>query len=297
MVKVCAKEFPKTEGFFIDEWLKQNLDILIKNIKHDWDFTIIISGGGEVRVGKSVLGMQIGAYIISEINRLYGKNYKLDLKKHFCWNGQELIEKGENLKKEPYSPLIYDEAGSELQSKKIMTTMTKQVLDYFRECGQYNLFNILVIPDFFDLPKGIAITRSIFLLDIYYTTKESGTFERGYFKFFNAKKKKQLYIQGKRDLNYDVVRSNFVGRFPKFYPINEGEYRELKLKAMAQRAKLTTREMRNRYHLKAAVNYMHQEGMTLHEIAKFLTDYSHIRINYTTIAEIIDKEPLEFENK
>ena len=69
MVKVCCKWFPKgtreyqkSDGFSMHPILKAQLDILLKNIKNDWDFTIIITGGGEVRVGKSVLAMQIGAY-------------------------------------------------------------------------------------------------------------------------------------------------------------------------------------------------------------------------------------------
>ena len=30
--------------------------------------------------------------------------------------------------------------------------------------GKRNLFNFLVIPDFFDLPKGIALNRSVCLI-------------------------------------------------------------------------------------------------------------------------------------
>ena len=69
MVRVCEKWFPKghykrqkQDGFYMDDLLKAQIDVLLKNIGNDWDFTIIITGGGEVRVGKSVLAMQIGSY-------------------------------------------------------------------------------------------------------------------------------------------------------------------------------------------------------------------------------------------
>lgn len=56
MARVCEELFPATAkrkaGYMLDDTLKAQLDILIKNIVNDWDFTIIISGGGSVRTGK-----------------------------------------------------------------------------------------------------------------------------------------------------------------------------------------------------------------------------------------------------
>ena len=67
MARVCIDKYPKKfshnikPGFYMEENLKSQIDILLKNIKHDWDFTILITGSGEVRVGKSVLAMQIAS--------------------------------------------------------------------------------------------------------------------------------------------------------------------------------------------------------------------------------------------
>lgn len=66
-MRVCKKWFPNEKnpekaGFFMDERLVMQLEVLLKNITNDWDFTIIISGQGEVRVGKSMLAMQIACY-------------------------------------------------------------------------------------------------------------------------------------------------------------------------------------------------------------------------------------------
>src|SRR3990172_7192942 len=167
MVRVCCDWFPKgsfpyqkEDGFRMHNLLKAQLDILLKNIINDWDFTIIIAGGGEVRVGKSVLAMQIACYWAYEVERLYHKKILFNLNDNFVFDGDKLIESGNKLGKDfPYSPLIFDEAGADLEGRKIMLASTSSVLDYFRECGQYNLLNILVMPEYFDLPKGIAITR------------------------------------------------------------------------------------------------------------------------------------------
>lgn len=243
MARVCKKWFPANsrphhpkEGFYMDDDLKLQLDILLKNIKNDWDFTILVSGGGETRVGKSVLAMQIAAYWAYQIKELYGIKVPLDFEKNFVFDGKDLIKKGNDLgQKYPYAPMIFDEAGADLESKKVMRGSTQDVLDYFRECGQYNLLNILVIPEFFDLPKGIALSRSIFLIDVSYSSNEEGIFERGYFRFFSRRQKKYLYLLGKKELNYHAVKYDLHGRFYNFYPMDEKEYRKLKQEALSKR--------------------------------------------------------------
>jgi len=268
MTRVCEFEYPKghsrfqrKDGFYMDENLKAQIDILIKNIIDDWDFTIIITGGGEVRVGKSVLAMQIAAYWINEINKKYNKGLILNIQDNLVFDGRKLIQKGNELgTKSPYSCLIFDEAGADLEGVKAMQSITQDVLDYYRECGQYNMLNILVLPDFFTLPKGIALTRSLFLLDVYYTADEEGKFQRGYFKFYSKRNKKQLYLKGKRELNYDAHHYNFTGRFYPFYPVDEQEYRKAKQEALRRREN----KKRNKFHIQRDASWflLHHEGLT-----------------------------------
>ena len=170
------------------------------------------------------------------VKKLYNKNVPLSAKENFVFDGQKLIETGNRLgQKYSYPVLIYDEAGADLEGKKVMRTVTQDVLDFYRECGQYNMLNILVLPDFFDLPKGIALSRSLFLIDVYYTADEIGRFKRGYFNFYSRRNKKHLYLKGKRDLNYSAHHYNFAGRFLPFYPLKESEYRLLKQEALSSR--------------------------------------------------------------
>lgn len=235
-VRVCKELYPagfsynKEDGFEIDQVLKGELDIIIKNVKNDWDFTILITGKGNVRVGKSVLAMQIAAYLAEQCNVPFG------LAKNFVFDGEDLIKKGHVLGQGPAgSPLIFDEAGADLEGKKIMMGSTKKVLDFFRECGQYNLFNILIIPDFFDLPKGIALNRSICLINVYAMADENDILRRGFFDFYNKPAKKKLYLQGKKDLDYNAAKYTFHGVFRHFYPVDEVEYRKMKQEALRKR--------------------------------------------------------------
>lgn len=223
----------------MDDRLVLQLDVLLKNIKNDWDFTIIITGQGETRVGKSIISMQIAAYWAYMIWKIYNIKVPFDLDKNFVFQGNDLIKKGNELGvKHPYSPLVFDEAGADLEGRKVMSGSTQQVLDYFRECGQYNMLNILVLPEFFDLPKGIALSRSIFLIDVFYIADNDAIFQRGYFNFYSRRSKKYLYLYGKKDLNYSAAKSDFSkipGRFYNFFPVNEAEYRKLKQEALKKR--------------------------------------------------------------
>ena len=302
MAKVCCEEYPlgtfkyqKEDGFQMDATLKAQLDILLKNITNDWDFTIIITGGGEVRVGKSVLAMQIGKYWTSEIKRLYGKVVPFNVKDNFVLDGKQLIKKGNELGKYyPYACLIFDEAGADLEGRKAMQTITQDVLDYYRECGQYNMMNILVLPEYFDLPKGIAMSRSIFLLDVYYTADEEGYFQRGFFNFYSRRNKKYLYLLGKRDLNYKAYRYDFHGRFPNFHTVNEKDYRATKQKALVGREN----KRRNKFQTQrdACWYLLNKEiGWTQGEIAKRMEQLTGIYVAYSVISDGLSHFSLENE--
>jgi hypothetical protein len=239
MARVCVEQFPKTNGFYLDDRLKLQIDVLLKNIKNDWDFTILITGQGEVRVGKSMLALQIGAYWTYEVWKRFGIKCPYNIQQNIIFQGKDLIKKGNELGvANKYSVLIFDEAGAELEGKKVLSGATQDVLDYYRECGQYNLLNILVMPEFFDFPKGIALTRSIFLLDVSYLADEDAVFQRGYFDFYSKRSKKWLYLKGKKDLDYSCVKSDFgsmKGRFYRYYPIDEAEYKLAKIEALKKR--------------------------------------------------------------
>ncbi len=302
MVKVCEKEYPKgtksyqkSDGFYIHPILKAQIDILLKNIKNDWDFTIIITGGGEVRVGKSVLAMQIGAYWTSEIKRLYGKICPWNLKSNFVFQGDKLIKQGNELgMNHPYSVLIFDEAGADLEGRKIMKSTTQEVLDFLRECGQYNLLNIIVMPEYFDLPKSIALSRSIFLIDVTYQATEEGMFERGYFNFYSRPNKKMLYLKGKRDLNYRAWKGDFGGTFNNFFTINEQEYRVIKQEMLIRRGvKQRNKQIMQR---DACWFLLHKEfGLTYGKISERMEQLTNVYTPQITVGDGVRHFTMENE--
>lgn len=293
MVYVCTDMFPKDgsrpyqreDGFWMDDLLVQQLDILIKNIKNDWDFTIIITGGGEVRVGKSVLAMQIGAYWTWRMKKVHGISVPFNVKQNFILEGKKLIESGNELgQKHKYSSLIFDEAGADLESTKLMQSMTQDVMDYYRECGQYNLLNLLVLPDFFTLPKGLALTRSVCLIDVYYSVDENDIFQRGYFNFYSRRTKKDLYLKGKRELNYMASKYDFNGKFAHFYPVDEVEYRLLKQETLTKRES----KKRNKFQMQRDACWfllVKEFGMTQERLAIRMEQLTGIYVVHSTISD------------
>lgn len=290
-VRVCKEWYPKgsykgqhDDGFPMNDILEEQLRILAKNIKKDWDFTIIISGSGEVRVGKSVLAMQIARYWQWLMKDLHGIEVPFDEEKNIIFEGNKLIKQGNEIgTKHPYSPLVFDEAGADLDGKKVMKGTTQQVLDYFRECGQYNMLNILVIPEFFDLPKGIAVSRSIALINVDYIIDEEGIFQRGYLYFFSRRNKKWLYMNGKKEADYAAWKPDFSGRFPNFYPIDEKKYRERKVEALKKREGSTRTKFQ--IHRDAAWYWLYEEyGMTMTKIAQIMEELTGVYITTMSVS-------------
>lgn len=306
MVRVCEdiiplefvkKQKPKAQkpGFDLHPMLKEQLDIYLKNVSKDWDFVIVISGEGEVRVGKSFLASQIGRYWTQQIEKLYGIKVPFNLKENYVFQGDKLIKQGNKIGVNyPMSCLIFDEAGADLEGIKAMRRTTQNVKDYLRECGQYNMLTILVLPEYFDLPKGVALSRSNCMINVYWIGDEEGYMRRGYFKYYSRPNKKQLYIKGKKDLNYNAWGYDFFGSFDNLFTLDFDEYKNMKKKALKQREKGSAREIRLLEWLRACMLLLVDAyGNSYRELSKKLKEISRIGIHYTWIGKIIDRKKEE----
>jgi len=202
--------------FYVDGFLQSNLDVAKKVVKKDWDMVFLVDG--PEGSGKSVLAMQC-AYLCDP---------------SFCiervvFTPKDFREAVVNAK--PYTAIVYDEAYTGLSSRATMSLINRTLIKMLAEIRQRNLFVIVVMPTFFDLDKYVALWRSRILLHVY--TEEG--FARGYFRFYNIDRKKDLYILGKKFYNYKVVKANFRGRFTNFYVVDESAYRKAKKDALTSR--------------------------------------------------------------
>ncbi len=161
--------------------------------------------------GKSTLAQQIGAYIDPT---LIG-----DLSK-ICITPDEFQEK---ITKSNDECIIYDEAGRGMSAKGALSEVNKILSGMMQEMGQRHLFVIIVLPTFFELQKYQALWRARVLLHTY--KKRS---QKGYWRFIGAKAKQKMYLYGKKEYNYNVVRSKRRGRFYKGYVVDKDKYEKKK---------------------------------------------------------------------
>lgn len=201
---------------YIDGYLKGNLDILKKNIMKDWDFWLIVDG--LERSGKSSLAIQTACYLdpLFNVTRIV----------FTCEQFEKAI-----LSADKYQAVVWDEAVVGTQATD-MTKMARTLQKMAVQIGQKNLFIILVIHSYFEMKKYYAVHRTWFLLHTYFISNEkTKSFQRGYFAFYDFRKKKKMYVNDVTRRNYEYDFSpNFRGRFVKGYGlVNETEY--LKKKA------------------------------------------------------------------
>ena len=299
MAKVCEDWFPmgsyfnqRSPGFYMSDNLKQTIDLWIKNVENDWDFVIIISGQGTVRVGKSVLAQQIACYWCYAIWKAYEIEIPFTIEDNIVFHGSELIKKGNKIgQKTKYGCLIFDEAGADLEGVKAMKKSTQNVKDFFRECGQYNMLNILCLPEFFDLPKGIATNRSNALIDCYVTVDENDMWERGKFNFFSAPQKKKLYKYGKKESDYSVTNPDFYGDWDNVYVLDADEYKKAKVEALKSREVVSKKEERRTEYLKGALKILlHDMDLTQREVSQRIAEKQKIRTSHRYIGQLLAGE-------
>ena len=251
-------EDPRT-GFYMDEFLAMNLSKLPNYLNKSWDTVGIISGHGKVRIGKSTLAQQIGYYIAwllaggrMDLNPKFGynenekkwfvgrypkKKVNFNLQENIVFSPQELMDKAASLYKKygKNQVIIYDEGRAGLDSARAMQAINKIMQDFFQECGMYGHVILIVLPNFFKLHEDYAVSRSLFLVDVY----ADKNLNRGYFSFYNEKQKEWLFHMGKKKigttLKYYGTSPSFAGRFTKFLPLDDEEYNEAKRNALKKK--------------------------------------------------------------
>jgi hypothetical protein len=244
-MKILCDRYPKgsfpgqqTDGRYFDETLYENLKILAKKITDDMTWLGIISSSTlEVGTGKTSFATQILEAYLDLVRQAHGIDNRLTMK-NIVFKPNDLIERAFKVPK--YSVVLVDE----WEDATYWSQLGMSLRQFFRKCRQLNLFIIIIIPNFFQLPRQYAISRSIFFIDV----KFEGEFERGYFDFYTFEKKRELYIRGKKNEDYKVVHPNFRGRFTKGYAVEEDEYRKAKLRDLAEeeltKDKLDPKKMR-----------------------------------------------------
>ena len=284
-------------GYYMDGYLKENLDGVPKFLKKKWDVMGVVTGRGLVGPGKSTMTLQVGYYLawllaggkmITE-----RKDGKLRLKEmikptkpvrfgmeNIVFTPEDLMTTARKLYKKyvPNQIIVYDEGRSGLDSANAMMAINKTMVEFMQRCRVYHHIMLIVLPDFFKLHEDYAVSRSLFLIDVY----PNQEFERGFFSFFNKNQKEKLFHFGKKRLGvtakYTSATHNFWGRFTDWMPVDKKEYDKAKMKAIE---KITVGKSNLRYKKQrdAAIFLVQKySGMPSRSISKELSALCNERI-------------------
>jgi len=203
--------------FHMDGYLKANLDHVKKNVKKDYDAFILVTG--REGFGKSTIADQIALYC--------DPTYNLS---RCCFTSAQFQQACEDAEK--YQAIVFDETMGFLSARGAMSKFNKDLIKIMSEMRSKNLFVILCIPNFFEMDKYPAIHRSTGLIHVY---------KRGSFMSYDYRKKKSLYLKGKKFYAYNVS-GNFRGKFVKHFHLDKEKYEEKKQEAINTWSKVNDKE-------------------------------------------------------
>ena len=279
MVVLDIKVDGEKKNLYVDGRLHYNLieKVKPKIKKKDFDWVCIVDGGEGA--GKSVFSMQLA--------KILDPTFNLD---RVCMSPQEFTKAVMRAKKG--QAIIFDEAFPGLSSRASLTEKNRLLVGLMMEMRQKNLFIIIVMPTIFLLDRYVALFRARGLFHIYLKNGK-----RGQWMFFNNKKKKLLYLIGKKMFNYGVPKTNFRGRFQDQYTVNEEKYREKKGDALKNKSRVT-RSAAYKYQRDLLLWLFNKKlGKNNTQISKLCKEWG-FKIERNTISEIItdkDRELLQEE--
>lgn len=207
MVKVACHG----SSLYLDDHLKGQLDKIKKNVMEKDEDRFYVVDGRE-GTGKSVFTLQLACYLDS--------SFSMDRVVFTAEDFEKAI-----IRADKGQVVVFDEAFRGLSSRASLSAMNKMLVQLMMECRQKNLIVFIVMPTFFLLETYVALFRASGLFHIY----RGEGHKRGFWMYFNYRKKKMLYMIGKKKFwDYDSPKANFIGRFTNKYLIDEPAYREKK---------------------------------------------------------------------
>lgn len=187
-------------AYYMDGYLKDNLDLIVQRTDALWDNLIIIDG--LERAGKSTVAITCAAYLAEKLKRPFDAEkvfFSIDDLTNFAQSTREQV-------------IIWDEAALGGMGQQWATSEQLKLKQLLITCGKYRHILIFIIPDFTILGKYFAVHRSVALLRVY----SPDNITRGYFRFYNIESKKLLYDAEKKGLYYNHgIHPSFKGRFTK----------------------------------------------------------------------------------
>jgi hypothetical protein len=237
-------KYSKQEGsIYLDGFLwKTFIDAKEVMKKRDVDLPIAVTG--YPGTGKSTLTTQLASLCDPTFNE-----YRM------AQSAEDFIK---GIKEaEPGQAWALDESYADLNSAEIRRETGRALLNVLNIIRQKRLYIFILLPNYFDLAKNIALFRTRWLLHCY--AEHFG--DVGKVCAFDRNTKHQLYVKGKRFEDYNCVKADFYGTFTKTIPPNFNWENYLKIKAKGLKNVYSKKEDTKKVYLQRniAVKFMVNE--------------------------------------
>jgi hypothetical protein len=221
------------KSYYMELALYDNLKPLKKRIEKDSDVLFFVVG--KPGDGKDTIAQQVLYFLDNDFNMNSIKwsfeeyvKYSIGLFNQCAdcktkWDDDKCYGRGHHRLSRAKS-IMHSEGRESLSGLSLLTKRTRGFMDWLYENRQANMYQAVLVGDFFDLPRAIVNSRGLFMIYVH----EEGEFDKGYFKFYAADKMKKLYNKGKKYRDMSASAYDFRGRFNKFYTVGEEVYRKIK---------------------------------------------------------------------
>jgi len=281
VVTIFDKKQNQEIKFYLDARLKKTLDEKIIPDLQKKDKDCVIAIDGTEGTGKSTLAIQIGKYV----------DPTLDLTR-VVFDAESFRQAIFKAKKGQC--VIFDEAFTGLSSRASLSGINRALVSLMMQMRQKNLFVIMVLPTFFLLDKYVALFRTRALIHVYESSQR-----RGYFRIYNRKLKKYLYLMGKTTYSYGgakwKARTRFKGRFYGVFALGddkmEDKYRLKKGKALEATEKnpMSAGQVKYREQRDITLFLLRKlTKMTYQELSNMLGEYD-LEMSYVQIRNVCAK--------
>ena len=208
--------------YFMDKYLKAQLDKKAAHMKQNDDLLVIIVG--DEGAGKSEFRDQIGDYLAWK----FKTDFTVESNIHFRY--KEYMKEALNAAK--FTVHSHDEARRDLNKLRMMSHSNVTFNNYLSECRDNNQVHIILLPSFADLDPYVATHRATFVLKVYKVEDpdEPEKLIRGVFSAWSCKRDKEKTKEANKSTSnkFPPEMFAFFGAFPNQRIFSEVEYSKKK---------------------------------------------------------------------
>lgn len=187
-------------SIYLDGYIHNSFSSAIEVMdRTELDLPIAVSG--YPGTGKSTLTIQLASFCDPTFNV-----------SRMCVETKDFIEAVKKAK--PLQAVVLDESWEAFSSSQMRRELGRALYNLLNVVRQKRLYIFIIIPNFFDLSKSIALFRCRWLFHCY-----SPTFgDIGRVALFDQDTKHTLFIKGKPTEDYNVVKADWLCSFQKTLP-------------------------------------------------------------------------------